>query len=169
MAHDGHWNGGYVTRQDNTQPHAKRECARPLEAHYFHIYAGRRSSLPPFLKVEIDRRSNRKMWVRSRQCSEKRVTQRLLRFLLLATPTSTLIRFEASNTSMRLSRSTAFGDASGKSLLSGYVAVSSLSYQRISEVQLGDDVARRLFLDAIQRLRESPRSHLRRRAGGPAA
>lgn len=97
------------------------------------------------------------------------MAQGLLRFLPLATPTSTLIRFDASNTSIRLSRSSAFGDASGKSLLSGYVRDLSDRHQWISEVQLRHDVARRLFLDAIERLRESPRRHLRRRAAGPGA
>lgn len=169
MAHDGQWDVEHVTRQDSTQPHAERECARPLGAHCFHIYSESRWFRPPFLKVEIDRSRDWKMGVRARQRGQERVTQGLLRFLAAATPTSTLIRLDASKTSMRLSRSSAFGDASGKSLLSGYVRESPKTDDGLSEVQFRHDVTRRLLLDAVERLRERPRHRLRRRAGDPAA
>ena len=135
MAHDGQWDVEHVTRQDSTQPHAKRECAIPLGAHCFHIYSESRWFRPPFLKVEIDRSRDWKMGVRTRQRGQERVTQGLLRFLAAATPTSTLIRLD----------------------------------DGVSEVQFRHDVARRLLLDAVERLRERPHHRLRRRAGDPAA
>lgn len=46
------------------------------------------------------------------------------------TPTSTLIRFDASNTSIRLNKSTALGDASGNRFCKGYSSFTSFFHTR---------------------------------------
>ena len=65
---------------------------------------------------------------------------------------STLIRFDASNTNIRLNRSIAFGEALGKRSFKGYIPSINHSYNRRTEIQLLHHISCRLFLYAVQRL-----------------